>query len=37
MQLNVRLPDGVTPGFSVPVTLKMGSAQSREGVVMVVR
>ena len=36
-QVNVRVPTGITPGSSVPVTLVVGNSQSQAGVTMAVR
>ena len=37
MQVNVRVPESVAPGDSVPVQLSMGDAKSQAAVTMAVR
>jgi uncharacterized protein (TIGR03437 family) len=37
LQVNVRVPPGVTPGDAVPITVKVGSTQSQPGVTIAVR
>ena len=37
LQVNVRVPDGVTPGPAVPVVVTVGSAASQSGVTVAVR
>ena len=37
MQINARVPEGVIPGSAVPVVLRIGEAQSQEGVSISVR
>lgn len=34
MQINAVVPDGITPGDSVPVTLTVGSAQAQSGITL---
>ena len=37
MQVNVRIPDGITPGRSIPVQLTVGSAASQPGVTLAIK
>ena len=37
MQINARVPEGVTPGDAVPVVLQIGEGQSQSGVTVAIR
>ncbi|MBI3666829.1 MAG: hypothetical protein HY236_11510 [Acidobacteria bacterium] len=37
LQVNAKVPDGVTPGSAVPVTITVGTATSPNGVTLAVR
>jgi uncharacterized protein (TIGR03437 family) len=37
LQVNARVPEGVTAGPAVPITLVVGAAQSQPGVTLVVQ
>jgi uncharacterized protein (TIGR03437 family) len=37
LQVNARVPEGVSPGNSVPVILKVGAAESQPGITVVVQ
>ena len=37
IQVNAQVPDGVTPGPSVPVTIKVGNAASQPGITLAVK
>jgi uncharacterized protein (TIGR03437 family) len=37
VQINVRIPDTVTPGAAVPIVVKVGANSSQDGVTVAVK